>query len=127
MRVILARLLALLTLLLALALSIGFAWLQHAGVEREAPPVETGQHAPGHAVMEREGCLRCHAVAGSGNPRRPLDGVGDRRDAAGLHAWIICEGEAAEQMPSGLCETKQGHLAIADDDMAALIAYLESR
>ena len=37
----------------------------------------------------QQACARCHSIAGKGNPRRPLDGVGARRNAAELRDWNI--------------------------------------
>ncbi|HSH16895.1 MAG TPA: c-type cytochrome, partial [Verrucomicrobiae bacterium] len=32
----------------------------------------------GRTIYGQQGCATCHAIAGSGNPRHPLDGTGDR-------------------------------------------------
>src|SRR5690606_1998233 len=37
--------------------------------------------ARGRAVYEKQNCATCHSIAGEGNPRYPLDGVGASWDA----------------------------------------------
>jgi hypothetical protein len=92
-----------------------------------APPAATAPVvARGRAVLEAQGCLRCHAVAGVGNMRAPLDGVGARRDAAGLHAWTVGTPALADSLPASVFRAKQGYQTMPAGEMEALIGYLGS-
>lgn len=118
-------------------LALGFAWLRNLPGPGESepdgaatPPPESipgpspERAAVGEAAFERLGCASCHSIDGRGNPSRPLDGVGARRDAAAIRAWTLGTGEAADALPGGVVRVKQG--AAGDPDLEALIDYLAS-
>lgn len=129
-----ARLLALSTLMLALVLAAVFAWRQSTRMPGLEPPVqsppaaaEPARLALGRAVLEREGCLQCHALGGSGNPRSPLDGIGARRPAADIRQWIVADAAVADRLPARIAQVKQRYRALPEDELDALIEYLLSR
>jgi cytochrome c5 len=131
MRERIARLLALATLIMALLLAFAFAVTQERRTaERDAATpsvtaaIDTARRAQGREVLEREGCMRCHALEGRGNPRLSLDGIGARRDRAAIRDWIVAEGEAAGHLSAGLRETKQRYRDLPADDMEALLDLL---
>jgi len=73
-------------------------------------------------------CTMCHAVAGQGNAKNPLDGVGDKLSAADIKAWIRTPREMAAKAKS---QGKPPMMAygpdkISDADLDALAAYLLS-
>ncbi|OGI43985.1 MAG: hypothetical protein A2V92_04160 [Candidatus Muproteobacteria bacterium RBG_16_65_31] len=80
----------------------------------------------GRAVYQAQGCARCHSIAGSGNPRYPLDGVGARREAADIRRWIMGAGEAEGRLPAGVRRAKQAYRKLPRRDLDALIAFLET-
>ncbi|MBP3952164.1 cytochrome c oxidase subunit II [Bacillus suaedae] len=103
------------------------AWVE--GMTAEVPePTETLAQQ-GRAVFEENSCIGCHATGGMGTAAGPaLSNFGNRTTIANylehtpenLEAWI--------RDPKGL---KQGAVmpaypAMSDEDMEALIAYLES-
>lgn len=129
MRERLARQLTLATAVMVLLLAALFAWKQGGDAARQTPADETGDPAVmarGAEVLEREGCLRCHAVAGRGNPRNSLDGVASRRAAAELGQWITAEGAAAAVLPPPVARAKERYRALPPDDIEALIKYLRA-
>jgi mono/diheme cytochrome c family protein len=79
-----ARLLAIATGVAVLALAATFAALR---ARPAAAPVGTA--VDGLATYERLGCPACHALAGRGNPRLPLDGVGGRLSRDAIRTWIV--------------------------------------
>jgi cytochrome c5 len=134
MRERLALALASLTGVLVVALAIGFALVQ---TERPLPealaePVEEEQIAAeprlaeGRAVYAAQGCARCHAIAGRGNPRFPLDGIGARQDRDGLRAWITAPPEMEDEMSSRAFSAKQHYQGLPEGELEALIDYLAS-
>jgi mono/diheme cytochrome c family protein len=132
MRERLALGLASLTGFLVVVLAIGFALVQTAPErpieEAIVAPLEEPEVAPrvaeGRAVYAAQNCARCHAIAGRGNPRFPLDGVGARRDRDGLRAWITAPPEMADQMSSRAFSAKQPYQNLPEDELEALIDYL---
>ena len=144
MREIIARLVCFLTVAVVLALAHVFAArhnLPRAAVT--AAPVITNARPPaidtsppvvtpppeidrGHDVYGEQGCASCHAVAGAGNPRNPLDGVGARRTRAELFEWVTGTGVAADQLSPAVVRRKARYRELSQADLDALIAYLAS-
>lgn len=86
-----------------------------------APSVERGRE-----VFAEQRCSGCHSIAGEGNPRSPLDGVGAHLKADELRMWILGSGEAAEVLSNAVQRRKQRYQSIPETDMTALIAYLQT-
>lgn len=78
----------------------------------------------GKAVFDAQGCVRCHSVAGVGNTRTPLDGVGARRSAAELRAWTVGAPELADSLAPATFRAKQAYREMPSADLDALIRYL---
>ncbi|HRP25555.1 MAG TPA: cytochrome c [Thauera sp.] len=136
MRERLARWVALLTVLVTVSLSLRFAWVHNEqsfareGLNDSAPvalpaPIEGGEHR-GRVVFDRNRCANCHSVAGEGNPRYPLDGVGARRTRAELHDWVVGAAALEAVLPSSAYRRKQQYQAMPDDELDALLTYLQS-
>lgn len=133
MREIWVRTVAALTGVLVTLLALGFALMQNprapAGIPAAAPAgpapppalVETGRR-----VYQEQNCSMCHAIAGEGNPRFPLDGVGARRDAAELRNWILATGPAGEALSSRAVRAKSAYRDLDDAALDALVAYMQS-
>jgi mono/diheme cytochrome c family protein len=128
MREYLARWVAGVTLVLVLSLAAVFAWVQNP--RPTAPPPETpvAEHvdperaAAGREVYEAQQCSRCHAIAGEGNPRSPLDGVGARHDAAEMRDWIV--GADTVDLSARVRGAKADYLELSDAELEALVAYM---
>jgi mono/diheme cytochrome c family protein len=80
--------------------------------------------ARGRAVYAEQRCASCHAIAGEGNPRFPLDGVGAQLNPDELRQWITGTGGAAEVLTPTVQRRKQRYLTLPEPDLAALVAYL---
>lgn len=132
MRERLARRIALLTGALVVALTAVFARVQNPPVatmstptvQRPAtPPAPAPAPSPLVARGERLyvdlGCARCHSIAGRGNPRLPLDGVGARSSEAEVRAWIT----PGASTPGSYRE-RHADLGLSSDQRDALAAYL---
>jgi mono/diheme cytochrome c family protein len=89
---------------------------------QEAKTVETGRR-----VYEREKCAVCHQIAGRGNSRFPLDGVGSRLSADDLRRWFThtVEMEAAKPRKPAI-EMSSRKYNFRDADLKALIEYLRT-
>jgi len=96
-------------------------------VERvPAPPTDAAMVARGRAVFEAQSCERCHSVAGRGNPRSPLDGVGGRRAPGALLDALTGTGAAADILTASAVRAKEGFGRLPPGDLAALVVYLSS-
>ena len=82
--------------------------------------------ARGRLVFEAQSCSRCHALAGEGNPRSPLDGVGARRTSAQLREWATGSGGAAAELPRSTVRAKEPFRALPGEQLDALVAFLTS-
>lgn len=127
-----ARRIALLTGGLVLALAVIFARSQNP--PGRAPPARAPVTTPvtpaadpalvesGRRVYTKQGCARCHSIAGRGNPRSPLDGVGARLSAAEIRRWITPPQEPAA-LPDNF-RTWHANLPLTEPQREALVAYL---
>ena len=43
----------------------------------------------GAALFTSQKCTMCHSVAGKGNPKGALDGVGSKRKAEEIRQWLL--------------------------------------
>lgn len=93
-----------------------------------APPAQPAPEtlALGRAVYGRNGCATCHAIAGEGNPRYPLDGTGDRWEPDELRAWVTGDGFAADLLPDAIRRRKQRYGSLPEADLGALVTYLST-
>ena len=96
------------------------AALSGPGVEKQA------LIAAGRRVFEAQGCMTCHSIAGEGNPRNPLDGVGERRTAQAIRQWILAPAELKDQLPAWSFQAKQAYRNLPAEELDALVSYLQS-
>jgi mono/diheme cytochrome c family protein len=130
MREIWVRNVAVLTGVLLVVLSAMFACGQNRDtkVESRAPAAapDTGRVEAGRALYVAQGCASCHSVAGEGNLRAPLDGVGRRRTAAGIRDWMLGTGPAATELTARSLQAKERFRSLSEADLQALVEYLQS-
>jgi mono/diheme cytochrome c family protein len=141
MREKLARFIALLTGQLVLLLAIAFAVIQNPSENpdatesrKPAPPSsciksivpDPGHIDAGNQIYQQQLCARCHSIAGEGNPRNPLDGVGARRTADELRDWIIGADVLQGTLPERAFTVKQAYGELSGGDLDALVTYMQS-
>jgi mono/diheme cytochrome c family protein len=79
--------------------------------------------AKGQQVYADQKCSLCHSIAGKGNAKGPLDGVGSKYSAADMKAWIVdAKGMTAKTKAPRKPEMKNYQLP--KDDVDALVAYM---
>jgi mono/diheme cytochrome c family protein len=71
----------------------------------------------GKMVYTAQKCNICHSVAGVGNKKGPLDGVGKKLSADEIRNWIV-------DAPGMTAKMKAFKLSKEDTD--ALVAYMQS-
>jgi mono/diheme cytochrome c family protein len=79
----------------------------------------------GAKVYADQKCSLCHSIAGKGNAKGSLDGVGSKLPAADIRAWI-------EDAPGMTAKTKAARkpamkaYSLPKGDVDALVAYMGS-
>jgi len=136
-----ARRIALLTGLLVLLLAVTFSFTQNPAKrpdvtdsrEQTLPANQTESFyldpkhiEAGLQVYKQQSCARCHSIAGQGNPRNSLDGVGTRRTASELRDWIIGADALQGELPGYASKLKQVYRELPGDDLDALVIYMQS-
>jgi mono/diheme cytochrome c family protein len=91
------------------------------------PPAPASAVLRGAEVYREQRCATCHALAGAGNPRYPLDGVGARHDAEALRDWIVGTGAAAGALAGPVLRRKTAYRSLPAEDLAALVDYLAAQ
>jgi mono/diheme cytochrome c family protein len=87
-------------------------------------PVSAG--AQGRQVYDAQKCSLCHSVAGKGNAKGPLDGVGSKYAAADLKRWITNPGEMAKTHNATRKPPMKSFASLPAADVDALVAYLQT-
>ena len=81
--------------------------------------------ARGAKVYADQKCSICHSIAGKGNAKGSLDGVGTKLPAADIRAWIVdAKGQAAKTKAARKPPMK--NYALPKDDVDGLVAYLST-
>jgi mono/diheme cytochrome c family protein len=94
-------------------------WLAMAGVA-------AAQEPPGAKVYVAQKCSICHSIAGVGNKKLPLDGVGAKLSVDQIREWIVAPAEAAKKVNSTIKPPMRAYASLAKPDLDALVAYLKS-
>jgi mono/diheme cytochrome c family protein len=107
-------------------LKVGFAvvlWLVAAGVASAQGPalVEGGQK-----VFAAQKCSICHSIAGQGNKKGPLEGVGSKLSADEIRQWITNAPEMAAKVKAERKPAMKAFATLPKDDLDALVAYIQS-
>ena len=103
-------------LVLTLGLCIGVA---------TAAAAQDAKVAKGQQVYTDQKCSLCHSIAGKGNAKGSLDGVGTKLSADEIRSWITdAKGMTAKTKATRKPEMKA--YTLPKDDVDALVAYLSS-
>lgn len=82
--------------------------------------------AEGQKIFVAQKCSLCHAVAGKGNTKGPLDGVATKYSAAELKSWITQPAEMGKKHNSTRKPPMKSFAALPAADVDALVAYLQT-
>jgi mono/diheme cytochrome c family protein len=84
-----------------------------------------GQANKGQQVFATQKCSICHSVAGAGNKKGPLDGVGAKLSADEIRQWIT---NAPDMAAKAKAERKPAMKAftLPKDELEDLVAYLQT-
>jgi len=89
------------------------------------PAAAQDQVARGAKVYADQKCSVCHSIAGKGNAKGSLDGVGAKLSADDIRAWIVdAVGQTAKTKAARKPVMK--NYALPKEDVDALVAYLST-
>jgi mono/diheme cytochrome c family protein len=81
--------------------------------------------AKGEKLFADQKCSLCHSIAGKGNAKGSLDGIGAKLKADEIREWITdAKGMTAKTKATRKPEMKQ--YTLSKDDVDALVAYVTS-
>jgi len=80
---------------------------------------------PGQKVYTSQKCNLCHSVAGVGNKKGALDGVGAKVSADEIRAWITDAPAMAAKAKADRKPAMKAY-ALPKEDLDALVVYLQS-
>ena len=81
--------------------------------------------AKGEKIFTDQKCSLCHSVAGKGNVKGPLDGVGSKLSEADIRAWIT-DANAMTTKTAATRKPVMKQYSLPKDDVDALVAYVAS-
>ena len=126
-----ARRIVLLTAVIVLLLAFAFSRIQNPqqvsstehkpSVVLDSKAIETGQQ-----IYMQQNCGFCHSIAGQGNPRNPLDGVGTKRTASELRDFITGADTLQGMLTTSIRKMKQRYRELSADELDALVIYMQS-
>lgn len=82
--------------------------------------------ADGAKVYAAQKCSMCHSIAGVGNKKLPLDGVGTKLSADQIREWMVNPVEAAKKANSTAKPAMRAYPKLEKADLDALVAYMKS-
>jgi mono/diheme cytochrome c family protein len=81
--------------------------------------------ARGEKVYTDQKCSLCHAIAGKGNKKGPLDDVGSRVSADDIRLWIVDAPAMTARTKAERTPVMKSYV-LPEDDLDALVAYLST-
>jgi mono/diheme cytochrome c family protein len=91
------------------------------GWAQDAKKVERGK-----AVYVEQKCKLCHQVAGEGNAKGPLEGVGSKLTRDEIKQWIVDPAAATAKHKATRKPAMKAYPGLSADDLDALVTYMES-
>ena len=106
--------------LLAGAAALAIVWTTPAAAQ-DAKQIERGT-----TVYAAQKCSICHAIAGKGQVKGPLDGVGSKLSADEIRAWITTPAEMTQKTKAERKPPMRAYPKLAKEDLDGLVAYMAS-
>ena len=87
---------------------------------------DASQVAAGEKAFAANKCSMCHSVAGKGNAKGPLDGVGSKYKAEEIREWLVNPAEMAKKTGATRKPMKKSYASLPKEELDALVAYMSS-
>ena len=91
-----------------------------------APAWAQGAAEKGAAVYAAQKCATCHSIAGKGQAKGPLDGVGSKLTADEIRQWIVNPVEMSAKAKATRKPAMKAY-TLPPADLDALVAFLASK
>jgi mono/diheme cytochrome c family protein len=88
---------------------------------QDATKVERGK-----AVYTEQKCKMCHSIAGEGNAKGPLEGVGTKLSADEIKQWLVSPKEMTEKTKATRKPPMKAFKDLPAADIEAVVAYLQT-
>ena len=85
-----------------------------------------GQANRGQQVFATQKCSICHSIAGEGNKKGPLDGVGAKLSADEIRQWITNAPDMAAKTKAERKPAMKAFTTLPKDELDDLVAYLQT-
>jgi mono/diheme cytochrome c family protein len=82
--------------------------------------------ARGQKVYVASKCQNCHSVAGKGNAKGKLDGVGSKFTADEMREWIVNATEMQKKHKATRKPLMKDYKQLSKEDLDGLVAYMMS-
>jgi mono/diheme cytochrome c family protein len=105
----------------AIAVIVGMGMLVTARAASAQATAERGMK-----VYADQKCTMCHAIAGKGNAKGALDGVGTKLKADEIRRWIVTPAEMATAAKAERKPAMKAYPSLPKEDLDALVGYLAS-
>lgn len=80
----------------------------------------------GEQVYGAQKCAMCHSIAGKGQAKGPLDGVGSKFTADEIRQWIVAPAEMSKKHNATRKPPMRAYASLPKEDLDALVAYMAS-
>ena len=80
----------------------------------------------GETIYAAQKCAICHSIAGKGNQKGSLDGVGTKLSADEIRMWIVNAPEMTAKTKAARKPVMKAYASLPKDELAALVAYIQS-
>jgi mono/diheme cytochrome c family protein len=80
----------------------------------------------GMKVYETQKCSLCHSIAGKGNAKGPLDGVGSKLTADEIREWMVNPKAMTAKTKATRTPAMRAYPSLPKDELDALVAYMLS-
>jgi mono/diheme cytochrome c family protein len=90
-----------------------------------AAAAQDAKVAKGQQVYTDQKCSLCHSIAGKGNAKGSLDGVGTKLSADEIRSWVT-DAKAMTAKTKATRKPEMKAYTLPKDDVDALVAYLSS-
>jgi mono/diheme cytochrome c family protein len=104
-----------------LLLGLAFSLAASAAFGQDAASVQRGEK-----VYAAQKCSICHAVAGKGNQKGPLDSVGSKLTADQIRQWLVNPAEMTAKTKAERKPNMRAYATLPKEDLDALVAYMLS-
>ena len=96
------------------------------GARAVASAQDQAQVDAGQKAFAAQKCSICHSIAGQGNKKGPLDGIGSTLSADEIRQWLMNAPEMAAKIKAERKPAMKVYATLPKDDLDGLVAYLSS-